>query len=236
MKKIATLVIALFAIGVVFGQNLSLTQYSYTVNGPSGTAFHLEDTVYVRNNSNNDLTVRVRRYVTTVLAGTENYFCWGATCYPPNTSVSNSPLDSVVIPAQGVNKTFKGYIDPQFMVGTEVIKYCFFNKNQDTDSTCFTVTYNTGVNSIDEETAVKVSNPFPNPSSEFVNFTYSINNLNKASLKVYNMLGALVKTVNITDNTGKLAVNTSDLRAGLYLYDLQVNGKSFKTGKFTVIQ
>jgi hypothetical protein len=61
-------------------------------------------------------------------------------------------------------------------------------------------------------------------------------NANKATVKIYNMLGALVKTNSITDSTGKLTINTSDLRPGLYLYDLQVSGKSMKTGKFTVLQ
>jgi hypothetical protein len=50
------------------------------------------------------------------------------------------------------------------------------------------------------------------------------------------MIGALVKTTNLTDNNGKVTINTSDLRSGLYLYDLQVSGKSVKTGKFTVTQ
>jgi len=236
MKKIIlSAVIAIFAITVTFGQSLSINRRNVWVNGPSTTAFAHYDTITIKNISGSDKVIRVQRYVQTFLGGSENYFCWGATCYPPNANISNSPIDIVTITPGDTNNTFKGYLDPVNNVGTCIIKYCFFDVTNQADSVCFTATYNAGVVST-EETTVKVSNPYPNPSSDNVNFTYNISNINKASLKVYNMLGALVKTVNITDNTGKLAVNTSDLRPGLYLYDLQVNGKSYKTGKFTVIQ
>lgn len=235
MKRILSLLLALCATSLVFAQSLTVSSKSVVVNGPSNTAFstHDEDTVVVHNVSGSAIDVKVKRIVLQALANTDNYFCWGITCYQPNTTISNNPVNML---AGDTSKSFSGYLDPMGTVGTAIIQYCFFNVANMADSACFVATYNAGTNGVNEMPAVKLSNPYPNPTSDNVNFTYSVPPTGKTSMKIYNMLGGLVKTVSITDNSGKLAVNTTDLRPGLYLYDLQVNGKSQKTGKFTVIQ
>ncbi len=69
---------------------------------------------------------------------------------------------------------------------------------------------------------------FPNPTSDIANFSITLNNASKAELKLVNMLGQTVRTLNVDLNAGanKVSVNVSDLTAGLYTMVLTSNGKS----------
>lgn len=234
MKKFSLAIVFSLCVVALMGQNIQLSQKSATVYGPVDdlTTSH----VTVTNIGNSEIVLKARRYVLQNPTPTANYFCWGLTCYPPQTNVSND-IDVVSLEPAGSNTSFVGYYDPQGVEGVAIVKYCFFNSTNAADSACFEVTYNVTTTGIaDNAAAVKFGNPYPNPATNNVSFNYTLPSTGKATVKIYNMLGALVKTAAITDNTGKLSINTADLRSGLYLYDLQLNGKSVKTGKFTVAQ
>ena len=69
---------------------------------------------------------------------------------------------------------------------------------------------------------------FPNPTSDVANFSITLNNASKAELKLVNMLGQTVRTMNVDLNAGanKVSMNVEDLTAGLYTMVLTSNGKS----------
>lgn len=231
MKKFAFLAIAALFTTSMFAQSLSLDKSSETVYG--GPEDELISHVAVTNQSGSPVDIKVRRSVLQNFTNNDLYFCWDV-CYDPTV---NGSLQALSIGSQVTNTDFKGYsISDPGAAGTAIVKYCFFNTANQADSACYTVTYVVDATSVNEATALKFTNPYPNPANDNVNFNYTLPNTNRATVKVYNMLGALVKTANITDTTGKLSINTTDLRPGLYLYDLQVSGKSMKTGKFTVAQ
>lgn len=67
---------------------------------------------------------------------------------------------------------------------------------------------------------------YPNPSSNEV-FIMSKTNLSKVT--IYSQTGALVKTVNINDNSNEIKVNVNDLPKALYIFELQNDfEKTFK--------
>jgi hypothetical protein len=230
MKKIALFLTMALISSVAFSQSLVLNKNSELVSGLPDD--EVVSYVTVTNTTGAPLDVKVRRINVNTLQGSDNWFCWDL-CYEPIVNQSNGSLS---LPANGTSTAFSGHINNNGLEGNSVVKYCFFNMNNQADSACFEVTYNINATGVTDATAIKFSNPYPNPANDNVTFNYVLPNANKATVKIYNMLGALVKTNSITDSTGKLTVNTSDLRPGLYLYDLQVSGKSMKTGKFTVTQ
>lgn len=231
MKKLALVLTMALVSSLAFGQSLTLNKQSALVSGLPDNEV-IEDQVVVTNVTNSPIDVKVRRFNVNTVQGSDNWFCWDL-CYEPQVNGSNG---FITIPAQGDTGIFSGHINNNGLEGTSVVKYCFYNANNLADSTCMEITYNITATSVNDAVAIKFSNPYPNPANENVTFNYTLANANRATFKIYNMLGALVKTNTITDSTGKLTINTSDLRPGLYLYDLQVSGKSMKTGKFTVTQ
>ena len=85
----------------------------------------------------------------------------------------------------------------------------------------------TNVLSVNETSALEVVKLFPNPSQG--NVTIS-NSRNLETVEIYNILGRLVKRINVEQVT-KLEVDLSDLSKGMYLVkisDIHANSKSKK--------
>lgn len=231
MKKFAFLVAIAVSSVSMFGQSISLDKKSDIIYGAPED--ELTSYVAVTNVSNAPVDVKVRRTIQQNFTNNDLYFCWDV-CYEPPV---NGTQTALTINSGAVNNDFRGYSIAQVgTAGSAIVKYCFFNSTNQADSACYTVTYVVDATSVNEATALKFTAPYPNPANDNINFNYTLPNASRATVKIYNMLGALVKTANITDNTGKLTINTADLRPGIYLYDLQVSGKSMKTGKFSVTQ
>lgn len=87
------------------------------------------------------------------------------------------------------------------------------NPNRGSTTAVFSATLGVDAVSFYDEVLV-----YPNPSSSEV-FIKSKTNLSKVT--IYSQTGALVKTVNINDNTNEIKVNVNDLPKALYIFELQ---------------
>lgn len=69
---------------------------------------------------------------------------------------------------------------------------------------------------------------YPNPASSIVKFDVNFNKPMNVEIKLSNMLGQVVKTVDAANMSGKntLEMNVSGLDAGIYFYTVSANGKS----------
>lgn len=80
----------------------------------------------------------------------------------------------------------------------------------------------------------KITSFYPNPATNFINFTFN-NTVNKNyTLQVYNFIGRKMKEARITES--RLTINLDDnyLR-GLYIYQLRdQSGRIIESGKFQV--
>ena len=77
----------------------------------------------------------------------------------------------------------------------------------------------------------KVSYYFENDEDEvdFVKLDFD-NVFNRAQVNVFNVLGRLVETINIENNTNKIEVG-QNWNSGVYLINLKVDGKNLHTLK-----
>ena len=73
---------------------------------------------------------------------------------------------------------------------------------------------------------------YPNPASDFVNFDIEMQNVQSASIVIYNMMGQEVVRQYIKDS--HVSINVSDLTDGIYFYSLIVNNETVKTNKLVV--
>lgn len=188
--------------------------------------------VYATNVDNKDLEVKVRRIETHLPDETLSYFCW-AQCYLPATNVS--PTAMTIVPGE-TNTFFSGDYEPSGVAGEATISYVFFDEGDLSNFSTINVTYIASTVGIEENdlNEVYLSNAYPNPASTTVSMDYDLKDVNDAKLVVYNLLGGVVRDLQITDAIGKLKVNVTDLDDGIYFYSLLVKNETVRTQKLVV--
>ncbi len=173
----------------------------------------------------------VRRIETNMPPETSSFFCW-VQCYPPTVSVSP---DGLLMAPGDFSNLFSGDYEPNGIPGEASISYVFFDEDDLSNFSTINVTFDVAVgieeNNFDN---VYLSNAYPNPASTVMSLDYDLKDVNGAKLVVYDLLGSVVKNVEVTDAIGKLKVNVSDLDDGVYFYSLLVKNETVKTQKLVV--
>jgi len=242
MKRAGLLSVFIFGIAIAFSQNLSLVyegnpippNSQLTIQGvPTGDEMVIG--VDVTNNASVALTVLVKKVENYLITGSVNTFCWAGLCYAPNVYVS--PL-STIIPAGGTTAPgeFSGHYNPNANFGQSSISYVFFDQNNVNDSVMVTVLYDATLTVIAERdlSLNNLSNPYPNPANNFTSFDYQLSEPSESSLKVYSLIGSLVKEVEISSAEGIIRIETRDFEEGFYFYVLSAGNNEIKSGRFIV--
>jgi hypothetical protein len=241
MKKLLLSLSLMISSFFLFGQSLSLTHEGEPVE-PNSTVYVMGDPtddiiqvfIDVTNNSSADLSIKMKKVIEEgdTLTGTSNYFCWGA-CFPSYVYVSPN---EIVIAAGQTSSDFYGDYEPREISGKSRIGYCWWDVNNPDDSVSVTVEYNASPTGISDPAFVNVtSKVYPNPATIKVNFNYDLPQSTKtASIVISNILGSKVMEIPLNGNEGTVAVNVSDLRQGVYFYNLIANGERVDTQKLII--
>jgi len=237
MKKLVLLTY-LLSLVVFFGysQSLSLDHDGSPVPNDGSVVFTgepstpvIESHIGVTNNGSTTISVSCKKVEISLVAGSENTFCWD-NCYPPNVYVSG-PID--ITPGE-TSTVFVGEYQPLSYAGQSVIRYVFYDINNTNDSVSFKSLYNAYPLGIESRTNLAtLSSVYPNPASTQASFNYSVESDAYARLLVRNVLGSTVKEVQLT-GSGVARISTLDLSEGIYFYSLIVNGQTQTTRKLVV--
>jgi len=199
MKRtvLAVAVLMVFCTGI-FAQSLSLKHGDVVVSNDTvymtGTISDdlLELHIKVKNQTDKEIEVKVKKNEISLVDGSVNTFCWGGSCFMP--TVYTSPLSTKI----GANATdfnsFTGDYEPSGMEGTSIISYTFFNVQNEEDSVMFTAFYQVGTDGIDYFNQAKNQvSIYPNPFVDYVNVDFE--NLPEKSycIKLYDMNGQLIE-------------------------------------------
>jgi len=238
-KNILLIALLIFLFDNASAQDLSLS-WAYgaltndtTITVVGDTATLTSVGVYCKNNGTSLLSVKVRKKEISVVAGSQNYFCWGS-CWA--SSVYTSP-DSVDIAHDSMSYAFTGDYKAKDHMGITTIMYTFFDMFNPNDSVCVVVNYDCSMSAVGEIPSenIEFSNAFPNPANDHVAFNYSIPpSLNDCELIIRDLVGNIVSNILITDKTGTLKIYTDKLNNGVYFYSLLVNDKPSFTRKLIV--
>ncbi len=89
---------------------------------------------------------------------------------------------------------------------------------------------NTTQNSSSDNNNVLFQN-HPNPFNTKTTIQYSVSSVSdNTKIHIFNMQGTLIKTYKVLNKgTGQITINASELKAGMYMYSLIVNGKLIDT-------
>jgi hypothetical protein len=201
----------------------------YKYGSPS--ADEIVSFVFVKNTTTDSISVKVKKVELSTQPGTSNVFCWGL-CFDPSIFVSPDP--KVIHAGETDSTNFSGHYIPTGVVGISTIRYVFFNTNNLSDTVCVNINFSTYPQGFNDMPNVTLSNAYPNPANHSVSFNCSTPQNSYAQLIIRNVLGSIIREVDITNNSGKLSLNTSDLADGVYFYSFLVNGKSQVTKKLVI--
>ena len=227
MFKYSLLLVFVLFTTFSFGQSVELIEpmpVSFgTLDNPDDTEINVKWNV--TNATDEDVTVRVKRTNLNQIQGSKNFFCWGVQCYGYDDDESSSnELFLVTLPPGAVDTTFKGSYEHHGNAGCTEITYCFFNHYDDTDITCFDVTYaidcSVGLEEIKKTTA-ELSDIGPNPVSGVSSFNYKVEGHHQGlNVTVFNLQGQVVKTIPLNSNSGMVFIDAGEFDAGVYVYSL----------------
>ncbi|MDX1348947.1 MAG: T9SS type A sorting domain-containing protein [Putridiphycobacter sp.] len=236
MKKLL-LSFTILMSGLTFAQDIeiyhegSTTDISGTTVFGSGDADEMKYYMGIKNNTNQDLALTIKRLRIEETAGTENYFCWGVTlntgaCYSHQDANPWTSIDEFTFSAGTVGILYSYHV-PNGNYG--IAKYRYYVMSDDVALDSIDVQYNNVL-------SVKQSKPtnivvYPNPANDILNV--SIENLpTEGSITIYDIAGKVVSTTAIRN--GKNQVNVTALNAGVYFYTIRSNKDIIETKKLMI--
>jgi len=194
--------------------------------------YFVEGHATITNVSGSPKDVYVARTSNNLFAGHNSYFCW-VQCYTSQVSVSP---DFITLAPGGNTDVFRGDLETNLIPGVSTVTYCFYDGNNIGDSVCVEYVYPTFTGIADVPAGKNyISKAYPNPAQDVANFYVNIEkSARSAQLKLFNMLGAQVREVDVLNAKNSIKVNVNDLKSGVYFYSLWIDGKSTTTGKLMV--
>jgi hypothetical protein len=245
MKKILLLTFSFITLTIgLYSQSLTILYEgaplsdgdTVQMNGelPNIPFYEIVSHARVKNNTDREVSVKAERITIDTVPGSMNQFCW-VQCFAPWISVS--PL-AYSIPAYDTtaDEVFAGHYLPQNQMGTSTLKYVFFLENNPNDKVSFVVRYVVSPSSIDDlASKISFGNAYPNPATNKVSFNFNFpSGVQKATLKIFNLLGQAVIEHQIYETNGKLEIPVDQLNEGVYLYSLNVNNNVIHTKKLII--
>ena len=230
-KRLLTLIFSI-STSLLMSQSLVLT--GDTIVYGSIDDFGIESHIIVKNIGNDTLNILCEKNVISEPSTGSNDFCWGGTCYGSGTMISTK-LDTLA-PGEQTNG-FTGYFHPFIpgpaSPGTAIIEYCFYPESNTLDQSCLTVTYHANESTSDNQINIdqKIGSFYPNPASEYTSLSYNLSS--KSILQIIDMLGNVVKTIELT-GSGEKIIYIGDLYRGVYFGNLIDNGEIVKIKKLII--
>ena len=204
--------------------SVDVADYYYSPFGEQCTAY-----IDVTNTSNQDLMFHVTRSSSTDLT---NYFCWGPTCYPPNSNETYTSTNSLLINA-GETLTglasFIGYVNDLPENSSLDIDYCFWVDGNPSDEKCVVVTYTNEDSFMTIEDLSFSHEIYPNPVQDLLHI--NLLSSNPVEFVLFDMLGSQVYNEVFTSSSN---INVSSFEAGIYFYKLNVKGKETEVQKLII--
>lgn len=171
MKKLLLAAFALAAASPVYAGRLQGVTISgaprIVVTGTYTQAAPLQAAIRITNNSGRTLTLGFQRQIIMEVPGSENNFCFGVNCFPPN--VTTSPTNAPVVLPNGQFDD-SGILDytPNNRPGITTIRYALFEQGTQ-DSTYVTVVFDASRSSLavaaTRAAESILSQPWPNPAA-----------------------------------------------------------------------
>jgi hypothetical protein len=221
LNKVAK-AISIYNMSHTLVQTISLTSFPLNVNNTMGTVLYLSQHLF-----NTDSLIEFM-YVYTNTLGTGT----------GSTIIGNQ--NGVVLfsdtGAPAVNPTYAMQQYPIYNtpVGTKMI---LSYASGDAKVWGLAGTLTTAVDRVNHTTNTGLGNAYPNPTASTTTIPYALpQGTNQGQLVFYNVQGVEVKRFTVDNTFNSLLISTTDIPAGTYYYNLQLNGDASATKKMVVVK
>lgn len=123
------------------------------------------------------------------------------------------------------------YTDTLHVAGTDVSYYFVDDVSIEKVPNCDTIGVGILENEIFSNTII-----YPNPNNGLMTLECNLIDAESGKMSIYDITGKLIHTYNLSNGTKKIDIDAQFLDAGIYLYDIVVNGKVIGTNKLTIIK
>ena len=207
------------------------------IYGDAGGDFELVFEAYVKNTANHKLQIAAARNIIQAVEGTDNSFCWSGSCYSPMTDTSDADHD-LILPAgqMSPDPPFSGHYTHGQKSGETIVKYTLFERGNEANCDSVIVIFKYSLTGVEDNVfdGVSISDAYPNPATNQVNFDFNLSGVNHASVKIINLLGSVVKSADLVAGANKVSIDVADLPQGVYFYSVIANGNIYQTKKLII--
>lgn len=236
MKQTLLFALLFFSSFSIFAQSLELKDEegnvinNQTIN-VEGSMELIKYKAHVLNKTGAEISVIAKKEYITTIDGSVNTFCWGMSCYPPQTMAGAA----VTIPANGTETSFEADYESKENAGISKITYTFYLENNADDKVQLTLNFTPSATFATQDiTKENFKAAYPNPAKASTTFEY--NNKKNAYISIYNIIGKEIKRIELNNGNGKEIINTSFWKAGTYFYTYFVDNKAVKTHKLLIVK
>ena len=242
MKKLLlSFAIILFLYNSSLAQDLTLTHDGNLIGDTvvvwgEPSDFELVMYANLHNNTSNAMNIKVRRVELDMIDGSMSQICWAGLCYSPDKDTSVN-YQLIMAGASSGPEDFSGHYLPNGNIGTSIVEFIFYNIDNPSISVSVVVKFWASPASIAEDAMQggSVSEIYPNPATNYVNLDFNLTpSVKDAKVRIINLLGSVVKEVEIERGANQLRLDISDLDNGVYFYSVIINGDTYKTKKLIV--
>ena len=210
----------------------AVAQPSYTISVDADSSNAV--LFWVRNTSASQINIQLKSYVISNIGGDLLSYCIGTQCHNAGQPATiNTPIAaSGTLTSNGLLLDFTDFAGQ----GYSQVMYTLFNPGQTSDSASIMINYKINTTGIKQVTNnYNVANISPNPASNMVSLNYDLKGTSQpANVKIYNMLGTLVKTMPLDSYNNSTKLDITSLEEGIYFYSVVVGGKAIKTSRLVV--
>lgn len=246
IKKLLFVSTAVLFTGLVSAQSIDLMDhYDNSIDGMShaeyGTAVTLSETKFhVENLTGNTVNYTAKAYEMSNPTAVDLQICFGTACYiaSAGTSAGQTVAGSAALSGNAIDSTFK--VAP-FAFGwspgdSAVWRVTIHNVSNASDSSSAIIKWKYNGVGINEVDVVQASfNAYPNPATSNLSINYNITgDVNSSFIKVYDVVGKEVSTHRLMNQKGKLNLDVSALKSGVYFYTIYADNQALKTERVIV--
>ncbi len=232
MIRLLLCVLLLIPSLILTGQGFEVSGLHDNYRGIIGES--IKAPIRIKNNSNQAITIVIRKIEGQLGTTQKNYFCVDGNCMD-----SRIEDYQVKIEPNQTLTTFEIGLDAGIAPGISSSKYLIYNRNNPQDSYEFEMNFAVGEKvaekNIYSSRHITVKDVYPNPVTDYAFIDYRIlNDQITAKITLHNILGNVLGEYELPTLEYKVKIRTESLSSGIYFYTLYIDNEAAMTRKIVV--